>query len=145
MRVSVCEVEVTDAWFVPHFLPREDKPYEMAMYHAWIRYMSYEGHFHCGWSAMIVSMLSEIPRALNERGSRVAFTFAVWLMTPVGNTFFETLFKEQQDASFFMGGAEGAEIRSWAYENRLSSCVMNRPVIQLLFTQVAFFVIFFFF
>lgn len=129
MNSLACEAEVTDSWFVPHFLPREDRPYEVAMSRSWIKYMSYENYYDAMWSSKIASILSGIPRALNERGSRVAMTFAIWLMTPVGNSFLETLFKDQKkyitSSSGFAYENVDVAIRSWASQNKLSSYTTN--------------------
>lgn len=49
MNPLACEANVTEAWFVPHFPARDDSPYEMSMYRAWVRYMSYEDDMtECG-------------------------------------------------------------------------------------------------
>ncbi len=122
-----CDVAVTAEWLTPHFPPREDKPYELAMSRAWISYMTYEDYDSIGmWSSRIVGKLFNIPRALNERGSRVAMTFAIWLMTPIGETFLKKLFLDQKMYVSTSSGASSLDynqrdvaVRSWASENSL--------------------------
>ncbi len=127
------DVVVTEEWLTPHFLPRVDNPYELAMSRAWIDYMTREGEDNIGmWSPRIVKILFDIPRALNERGSRVAISFAIWLMTPIGETFLKKLFHDQR---MYVSSSSGysstdhkerdAAVRSWASENVLLSSTNN--------------------
>ncbi len=128
-----CDVVVTTEWLTPHFLPRKDKPYELAMSRAWTSYMTYEDYDSIGmWSSRIVGKLFDIPRALNERGSRVAMTFAIWLMTPIGETFLKKLFLDQKMYVSTSSGVSSTDynqrdvaIRSWASENSLLSLTNN--------------------
>lgn len=121
----VDEVKVTDMWFVPHFPPREDRLLEMTMLTLWKEYMKYEDNHQSGWCTRLADILSGIPRALNKRGGRVAATFAVWTMTPLGLAFMESLFRDirSQDGNFF---DERTAIRAWASENEINSMSNNR-------------------
>lgn len=119
-----CEIPVTDSWFIPHFPARTDRPYEMAMQKTWKQVMSYEDHYGGMWSSRIASLLADIPRAQNERSSRVAASFALWLMTNNGGSFLDSLFKHQNQSSFFFN-EDSVAITLWALENRNLSLRIN--------------------
>ncbi len=123
----VDEIRVKDDWFIPHFLPREDRPIEMAMFREWKRYMSYED-FHNGglWSSRLAShILAPIPGGQNGRTARVAATFALWCVMPVGRGFFDPLLRKAREENGETARADIA-LSSWAIENRLGSCTSNR-------------------
>jgi hypothetical protein len=121
------DIKVKEGWFVPHFAAREDRAIEVAMVREWKDYMSYEDSFDEGWSTRLAaSILAPIPGGQNERTARVAATFALWCVMPVGRGFFEPVLRkirEQRETSI---SCRDTAIAAWAVENQLGLRTDNR-------------------
>ncbi len=122
------DIKVRESWFVPHFLPRVDKPLEMAMAREWKEYMSYEDHFSCGWSTRLaVHILAPIPGGQNMRAARTASTFALWVVTPVGRSFMDPVLRKVKAEKNPLD-CNRIPISEWAVENQLGGITENRLV-----------------
>lgn len=119
-------ITVNDEWIVPHFPAYEDRPIEMAMMREWKEYMLYADEHYCGWTTRLVAdILAPIPGGLNRRTSRVATTFALWVVKPVGRGFFDPLLRKVwQEKSEY--NRRDMALAAWAVENRLASSTRNR-------------------
>ncbi len=131
------EIKVKEGWYVPHFPPRSDRPIEMALVKEWKDFMSYEDHRSCGWTTYLASeILAQIPGGGNERTARVAVTFALWCVTPVGRSFFEPILRRirsEKAGSFSLNTPKNIAISSWAVENQLG--LRSKNILELLLSD----------
>lgn len=124
------DIKVKEVWFVPHFPPREDKQLELAMVREWKDYMSYEDFFSTGWSSRLATeILARVPGGQNGRTARVAATFALWCVMPIGRGFLDPLLRKVKEGK--EGSVNNLAIAAWALENQLELLTNNKLVMLL--------------
>ncbi len=127
--MDATKVKITDDWFLPHFDARFDRPLELAVVTFWKEYMGYENEYACGWTTRLIALLTSIPQGLTIRTAKVAATFAVWSMMPVGLSFLESALRKAKEKSHGWNdysSERDSAIASWAIENQLGLLTVNR-------------------